>query len=79
VRGQEVAVIDAAIRRVETAGLLPVAVFRIPTRDEYASFKRRRPVSAGSSDRSKRFYEKVVKVKADVAAILNFFLPISQI
>jgi len=27
----------------------------------------------------KRFYEKVVKVKADVAAILNFFLPIPQI
>jgi hypothetical protein len=28
---------------------------------------------------AKRFYEKVVRVKADVAAILNFFLPISQI
>jgi hypothetical protein len=25
------------------------------------------------------FYEKVVKVKADVAAILKFFLPIPQI
>jgi hypothetical protein len=27
----------------------------------------------------KYFYEKVVKVKADVAAILKFFLPIPQI
>jgi hypothetical protein len=32
-----------------------------------------------SFDRITRFYEKVVKVKADVAAILKFFLPIPQI
>jgi hypothetical protein len=29
--------------------------------------------------RKPHFYEKVVKVKADVAAILKFFLPIPQI
>ena len=34
---------------------------------------------APERSRKTTFYEKVVKVKADVAAILNFFLPISQI
>ena len=44
-----------------------------------AMFRDKFWIAENTGSAGKRFYEKVVKVKADVAAILNFFLPISQI